>query len=204
MKKKVFAVFAAILTVCGCLGLDDNGGVDMSNKKILMVVAPNDFRDEELLTPKKIFEDAGVKVDVGSKDVTEARGVLGASVRVDVDIFSASAGDYDAVVFVGGGGAKIYFDDELANVLARDSVNSGKVTGAICIAPVILAKAGVLVNKRATVWTSLVDKSMVSVIEAGGGVYSPESVVVHGKIITACGPNAAEEFAEKILEKLSE
>lgn len=203
METKGFVVFAAILLVSGCLNTGNNGGGSMSGKKVLMVVAPLNFRDEELLTPKKVFEDAGVEVFIASKDVAQARGMMGELVTVDVDLYKASAADYDAIVFVGGGGAKTYFEDDTAHLLAKSSVNQGKVTAAICIAPAILAKAGVLKGKRATIWTSLVDKTMVSVIEAGGGAYSDAEVVVHGKVITACGPDAGEKFAEKILEAIA-
>lgn len=203
METKGFVVFAAILIVSGCLNTGSDGGGSMSGKKVLMVVAPLNFRDEELLIPKKVFEDAGVKVVIASKDVAQARGMMGELVTVDVDLYQVSAADYDAIVFVGGGGAKSYFEDEIAHLLAKSSVNQGKVTAAICIAPAILAKAGVLKGKRATIWTSVVDKSMVSVIDAGGGAYSDAEVVVHGKVITGCGPDAGEKFAEKILEAIA-
>lgn len=75
--------------------------------------------------------------------------------------------------------------------------------GAICIAPAILAKAGVLKGKKATVWSSLMDKSAVKILEKSGADYLPDSVVADGKVITATGPLAAKEFAEKIIQTAS-
>ena len=92
--------------------------VDLSGKNIVMVVAPDNFRDEELLEPKGVFEDYGANVVVASKGVNTAKGMLGAIVDIDVDLADVSVDECDAVVFVGGSGASVYFDDPLAIVKA--------------------------------------------------------------------------------------
>jgi len=56
--------------------------------------------------------------------------------------------NYDAVVFVGGGGATEYFNDSIAHKIVKESIAKGKVLAAICIAPNILANAGVLKGKK--------------------------------------------------------
>jgi len=38
--------------------------------KIAMIIAPNDFRDEEYLVPKRIFEEAGYEVTTSPKTTT--------------------------------------------------------------------------------------------------------------------------------------
>lgn len=175
------------------------GAVKMSGKKILMVVAPKDFRDEELLLPKKVFEEAGVSVTVASIGVSEALGVLGAKVRVDARLSDVAADEFDAVVFVGGGGSRVYFNDPTAHALAKAFIREGKVTAAICIAPTTLANAGVLSGRKATVWES---SETVQALRRGGAVYTGEDVTVDGNVITANGPAAAGDFARKILEAL--
>jgi protease I len=67
---------------------------------------------------------------------------------------------------------------------------------------VILAKAGVLKDKKATVWTSSLDRGPVKILKENGAEFVNEKVVRDGKIITANGPAAATEFGEKILENL--
>lgn len=47
-----------------------------------------------------------------------------------------------------------FIHNSVALRIAQDSVKLGKVLGAICIAPRILAEAGVLKGKKATVWHS--------------------------------------------------
>ncbi|PIP23942.1 MAG: hypothetical protein COX90_02420 [Candidatus Nealsonbacteria bacterium CG_4_10_14_0_2_um_filter_38_17] len=73
----------------------------------------------------------------------------------------------------------------------------------ICIAPAILAKAGVLQGKNATVWSSAMDKSAVKILKDNEAVFEDKPVVAHGKIITASGPAAAEEFGQVIVKVLA-
>jgi len=173
----------------------------MEGKKILMIVAPENFRDEEFLEPKKVFEDNGVNVVVASKDVSEAKGMLGATAKIDLDIKDVNVDEYDAIVFVGGSGSSIYYNDENALNIAREAYNKGKIVAAICIAPGILANAGILNGKKATIWNG--DEQYKSILEKGGAQYTGNNIEQDGNIITANGPHAAKEFGEKILKSLS-
>jgi protease I len=163
-----------------------------------MIVAPTDFRDEELAQPKAVFEQAGALVTVASKGVKEATGMFGARAAIDRDSSELSATDYDAVVFIGGAGASVYFDDRQIQALAKDVYDQGKLVAAICIAPSTLANAGILAGKKATAFSSEVGN-----LQAKGAVYSQEPVVVDGKIVTASGPAASEAFGQKIVELLN-
>lgn len=173
-------------------------------KSVLMVIAPRDFRDEELLVPKEMFEKAGMAVTVASVKAGEARGVLGRVVKVDAAVSGVNASDFDAVVFVGGGGVDSHSLFENANFLdlARNAYRKGKIVSAICLAPKILANAGLLEGKRATVWLDGT-RSQEKYIEARKAMFRSESVVRDGSIITACGPSAAKEFAESIIGALT-
>ena len=166
--------------------------------KVLMVVAPRNFRDEEYQKPRQVLEAAGWQIEVASKGVNEATGMLGAKVKIDKDISQVNVDDYQGVVFVGGTGAAVYFEDQTALALAKTAFEKGKVVGAICIAPSILANAGILQGKRATAFSSeqgnLTEK---------GAQYTGEPVGVDGKIVTANGPGAAEEFGKKLVNKLT-
>ena len=86
----------------------------------------------------------------------------------------------------------------------KREVKQNKVLAAICISPIILTKAGVLKGKKATVWSSPLDKSWIKVLqESGQAIYQEEDVVVDGKIITANGPAAAGRFGQAIVEVLA-
>jgi protease I len=69
---------------------------------VLMVVAPQNFRDEELLHPKAVFEREGAVVDVASTTADVARGMLGAEVKPDLVLSAVDPHRYAAIVLVGG------------------------------------------------------------------------------------------------------
>lgn len=174
-----------------------------SDKKTLMVIAFRDFRDEEYFTPKKILEDAGLEVKTASNKKGVAIGADGGETEVDFLISEINPDDFNAIIFIGGPGCLNALDSEDSYHLIREAVSKEKILAAICISPVILAKAGTLKGKNATVWNSALERSPVRTLEDNGAIYEDESVVIDGKIITANGPAAAKEFAEEIVRLLT-
>jgi protease I len=165
--------------------------------KALMVIAPTGFRDEELFEPKHILEQSGIEVTVGSLTRNAAKGMLGGQITPDITINEVSVEDYDTVIFVGGTGASVYWNDALAHKLIQQATSLDKIVAAICIAPVTLANAGVLEGKKATVWSSEGNQ-----ITQRGGVYTGEAVEKDGNIITASGPSHAQAFGQEIVKAL--
>jgi protease I len=172
---------------------------NLQGANILMVIAPKDFRDEELFTPKELFLTAGANVAVASTTLDTCIGMLGGKVRPDVDLAVANMADFDALVFVGGAGATVLWDNPQAHALAQTAKGANKLIGAICLAPVILAKAGLLNGVEATCF-----KSAQADLVAGGAIFKPDAVVTHQGIVTADGPLAAKPFAEKMIALLRE
>ncbi|MFH1578198.1 MAG: DJ-1/PfpI family protein [Candidatus Omnitrophota bacterium] len=166
-------------------------------KRAVMIIAENNFRDEELLEPKKILEDAGINVLVASLTQADSAGMLGAKVKPDMKLADINVEEFDAVIFVGGSGASIYWDNPIAHKIARDAYSANRIVAAICIAPVTLAKAGLLKGKKATVWPSEAEK-----IKSAGAVYTAGDVERDGFIITASGPLAASMFGEEVRNAL--
>lgn len=171
--------------------------------KIAMVIAFKDFKDEEYFVPKEVFEKAGVKVVTLSDSLGIAIGAEGGEAKIDCLVKDAIASKYDVVIFIGGPGAQKYLGNPDFYRLAKETVGADKILGAICIAPAILAKAGVLNGKRATVWSSALDKSAIKILKENGAIFQDEDVVADGRLVTANGPAAAEEFGEKIVELLT-
>lgn len=171
--------------------------------KILMIVAPTEFRDEEYFIPKYVFINAGFNVITASKDVNIARGKLGGITNVDIDISNVNVENYEAVVFVGGMGALVYQDDSIINNLILNASSKNKIVAAICIAPVILATSGILKNKNATVFNDK-NNEQSKLLNLNGAIYTGSDVEVNGNFITANGPLAAEKFAKKIVEVLND
>jgi protease I len=161
--------------------------------RVLMVVAPERFRDEELFDTRAVLASRGHSVLVASTRAGVCAGSRGGHALAEAVLGDQQAADFDAVVFVGGGGSKLLWRDEDALRLAREAQAVSKVLGAICLAPVILANAGVLRGKNATV-----AGTEAKTIEAEGAEYTGPGVTVDGNIVTANGPKSSTAFGESI------
>ena len=173
---------------------------DVSEKKILMVVAQEKFRDEEFFEPRDIFEDEGISITVASNEKKEATGVLGGTVKPDIAISDVNIADFDAIVISGGGGSREYlWDNKILHELVVQAFDMEKVVAAICISPVVLAKAGILEGKRATVFGN---PDSIAELKKADAIYEDEDVIVVDNIITARDPASAMKFGEAVLEGL--
>jgi len=171
----------------------------LTSKKVAMIIAPRNFRDEEYFQPKVVLQAEGAMIDtIADTKEEEATGMKGGKAKIDKTLDKAKAVDYGAVVFVGGSGAAKYFTNQKAISLAKEAVEANKVVGAICIAPSILANAGVLEGKKATCFSSEKQK-----LQKTGAQVQDKPVVVDGKIITASGPEAAMDFGRELVKALS-
>jgi len=167
-------------------------------KKIAIVAASKDFRDEEYFIPQEVFEKEGLSFEVFSDKKGVLVGAYGGEGFAGKEIGELDVDGFSGIVFVGGSGAMKLLDNEESYRVVKESVKSGKILAAICISPVILAKAGVLRGKKVTVWSSSMDKSAIKEVEDYGGEYKKERVVRDGGIITGEGPEVAEEFAKEV------
>ncbi len=171
--------------------------MDLKGKKVLMIIASSNFRDEEYLVPQEIFKSQGLEVVTASSSLEISRGMLGTKIKPNILITQVKVTDYEAICFVGGVGAVEYWENKTAHNIAQEAVAQNKVLAAICIAPVILANANVLKGKKATVFVSEAGK-----LKAKGVNYTGTEVEVEGNIITANGPQAAEKFAKALVTLL--
>ena len=169
-------------------------------KHVLFIVAVRGYQDIEYGTPKTMLEDAGYTVTTASAQTGQSSGKQGGITQATVALQDVNIQDYDAIVFVGGPGAVEYQQDTGAHRIISDSLEAEKILAAICIAPTILAYAGALQDKAATVWNG--DGEQSAVLENNGARFQDQPVVQDGAIITANGPDAAEAFAEAIIQQL--
>ena len=170
----------------------------LSGRRVLMVIAKEQFRDEEYAVPRRILEQEGAVVTVASSVTKPAKGMLGMTVTPDLTIDQADPKQFDAVIFVGGMGSTEYWDNPVAHRLARTTYDQGKVTSAICLAPMTLANAGLLTNKRATMWPSESQQ-----FKSKGVIYTGKPVERDGQVITGSGPEAAESFGRAVADALA-
>lgn len=167
---------------------------------LLFVIAPERFRDEELDIPKRIFEEAGIGVDIASTAPGKCRGMLGVSAEASLALDDVDPGDYAGIVIVGGTGSQDHlWGSGRLQALARAFFEQGRVVAAICLAPVVLARAGILAGRQATVYPS---PEAVQEMERAGANLVNISVVADMQVVTANGPGASSRFADMILTKL--
>jgi protease I len=160
---------------------------------VVMVIAPTVFRDEEYAEPKAILEVRGATVTTASVTPGECVGRFGLRATATMSVADAAKRSWDAVIFVGGGGAEVFFDDDAAHTLASAQAASDHILAAICIAPSTLAHAGLLDGVRATAFPSREDD-----LKAHGAIWTGKPVTIDGRIITGNGPEAATEFGEAV------
>jgi len=170
----------------------------VEGKRVLLIISFKDFRDEEFKIPFEVFAGAGIKVDVASDQTGKAMGALGLEVQVNLSLEMVDVDLYDAIIFVGGPGTpKHLWGNPEAVRIAKEAYEKGKIIGAICLAPGVLAEADIVNGVKVTAFHTARSK-----LVQAGAVFMDEDVVVDGNIITASGPQAARKFANEILKAL--
>jgi 4-methyl-5(b-hydroxyethyl)-thiazole monophosphate biosynthesis len=120
-------------------------------------------------------------------------------ISVDMMIPEVNVHDVDAVICPGGGvGTDNLRKHPKVLDIIRKAHQANKLVAAICAAPAVLADAGVLHDRRCTIYPGMEDE-----LTQGGGIPSDEVVVVDGNIITSRGPATALPFALRVAEYMA-
>lgn len=173
-------------------------------KKIAFVIAFKDFRDEEYFETKELLENNGFKVKTFSNEKGIAIGRFGGEAIIKETIDNIDSNEFDALVFAGGSGAIDFLDNEVSYGIIKEFLSTNKLIAAICIAPVVLSRAGILKGKNATVWSSNMDKSAIKILKEHNAIFKDNPVVCDNNIVTGNGPEAIHEFSKAIIDKLNE
>ncbi len=166
--------------------------------RALFIVAQSGYRDIELIEPLRILKAAGHLCTIASVKAGDAQGADG-HVAAVVSVKDVKVDDFDAVIVIGGPGAPKLAEHPEVLQLLRDAKARQKKLAAICIAPTILAKAGVLNGRQATVFETAESKR---ILQQGGAIFVGKPVVVEPGLVTGNGPRAAAEFGRKVAEML--
>jgi len=162
----------------------------MRDKRILIIISQRNFCDEEYRKTREIFESFGIICKVAATELLPAVGMQGIYINPDFLLGKIKPNEYDALCFIGGVGCTVYWHDKDVHNLVIEANNEELLIGAICLAPVILANAGLLKNKRATVYPSA-----ENYIKKKGVLYTGKRIETDKNIVTAMDPKAAEIFA---------
>lgn len=169
--------------------------------KVLIALAPEKFRDEELAAPVAALQNAGIGFDIASTRRGPCTGMPGSKAIATLSFEEVDPNLYDGIIIVGGSGSQSYlWEDKILPVLVKYLRDKGKVVAAICLAPVILARAGILKGKKATHFDN---PAVFREMKIGGAIVVDQPVVTDTRIITANGPAASEAFAEAVVKALT-
>ncbi len=166
---------------------------------MIYIYLANGFEETEMIAPLDLIRRAGLGVKtVSITNDPLVTGSHGITVRADTTVFD---GDYDVtkaemVVLPGGlpGTTNLEASEKVREALTY-AYENGKYTCAICAAPSVLGKMGLLKGKRAVCYPGF-EKYLDGAINTDG------RCELDGKVITAVGMGAAVEFGLKIVEAL--
>lgn len=162
--------------------------------KIYMFLADG-FETVEALAPVDVMRRAGLQVVtvsiMGRKEVLSAQDV---NVVADILFDDCNFIDADAVVLPGGsvGTENMSACEPLRAVVDRMN-NEGKLIAAICAAPMVFGRMGILKGRKATCYPGCEG-------DLTGAEYTAATVQNDGNIITACGPGVSFDFGFAIVE----
>lgn len=155
------------------------------------------FEEIEALTAVDLLRRAEIQVKTVS--IMEDKMVYGAhGIGVEADIlFREGLYDKCAMLILPGGmpGTENLCNHKGLNEELKDFAAAGKPVAAICAAPMVLGRAGLLRGHKATIYAGME-------AELAGAQAMDERVVVSGNMITSKGPGTAMDFALALIEYL--
>ena len=164
--------------------------------KILVPLADG-FEEIEAVTIIDVLRRAEIQVTVAALSDGVVVGSRGIKVEPDATLSELDLDSFDAVVLPGGMDGTLHMmEDERLIEALRGMHAKGKLTAAICAAPMVLAKAGIVSGVPITAHPSVLDR-------LGDAEVRPRPrVVCSGSVMTSQGPGTAMEFALALVEEL--
>ncbi|MGD0885154.1 MAG: DJ-1 family glyoxalase III [Thermodesulfovibrionales bacterium] len=154
------------------------------------------FEEVEAIALVDVLRRADIDVVVAGLHDGPIESARKVRVLPDTTIDTIRGEDFDMIVLPGGQpGSDNLNADSRVKALLRDFYAKGKLTGAICAAPYVLASAGILEGKRVTSYPTYRDR-------LGNSVYEESIVVEDANVVTSRGPGTALYFSLAIVEKL--
>lgn len=163
----------------------------------VFVFLANGFEEIEAIAPIDIFRRAEIEtITVSITDSKQVCGAHGISVLADV-LFSDTEFSGADLLFLPGGmpGTKNLDEHDGLKSLIANQIELGRLVAAICAAPSILGKMGLLQNKEAICYPGFENQLL-------GATISESKIVKSGLISTAKGAGVAIQFALKLVEDL--
>ena len=165
--------------------------------KVLVPLAQG-CEELEAVTIIDLLRRARVDVVTAGLDGEPVRGSRGTVLVPDTTLDDVLTTEFDMVVLPGGlPGADHLAQDPRVIRLLQDHAADGKIVAAICAAPKVLARAGLLDGKQATSFPGVLLDLDVPALTVKN-----EAVVMDGNLVTSRGPGTAMDFALELIELL--
>ena len=167
-------------------------------KKVLILLAEG-FEEIEALGTADILRRMGAEVVLAGMKKSAIAGSHNIIVNSDALFDDLDLNEFDAVVLPGGlpGSLNLYNDERVIDIL-HAFAGENKVTAAICAAPMVLDKAGLLENRRFTMYPA---EDLYKYLR-DNKLPQNDMVVADGKVITGTGPGATPYFAAAVAAAL--
>ena len=167
-------------------------------RKVLLLLA-NGFEEIEALGTADVLRRMGVEVTLAGMTDLQVAGSHNMPVVCDALFDKVNTAEFDGVILPGGlpGATNLYDDERVINLLINFAAEN-KITAAICAAPMVLDKAGLLENRSFTMYPA---EDLYKYLRDNKRPQS-DLVVADGKVITGKGPGATFKFAAAIAEAL--
>ncbi len=153
------------------------------------------FETVEALAPVDVMRRAGIDVvTVSVMPGPEVASAQGVTVAADVMFEDAAFDDADALVLPGGSvGTENLSAHKPLRALLLSAFGKGTLVAAICAAPMVLGRTGILDGRKATCYPGCES-------DLFGAEYTAAAVERDGNVLTACGPGASFDFGFAIVE----
>lgn len=160
-----------------------------------LIFLANGFEDCEALLTRDVLIRSGIEIVTSSistsKDVTSSFNI---HLSADISIDEVDSKDYDFLVLPGGGkGTMNLKESSKVDAIIDEFAHDNKLLCAICAAPSVLGRKGLLKEKRYTCFAGC---------QEGEGIFTGNEVEIDGNIITARSMAYSLPFALAIIGKL--
>lgn len=167
-----------------------------ASRAVLVPLAPG-FEEIEAVTVIDVLRRAGLVVRVAGLEARRVTGSHGITLEADCLLDEVVAEELAMLVLPGGmPGTTNLAADERILALVRELEASGRRVGAICAAPLVLERAGVLAGREVTAYPGVRDRL------PSARVLTEPAVVASGPLLTSQGVGTALEFALAIVAAL--
>jgi len=169
------------------------------NRTVLVFLSQRFFSEEAVGGLRAGLKEFGLATKTVARDTGLCISMDMTVLRPDFVLADVRVEDFRALALADGSGAILYWADTLLHALCRRFIAACKPVASVGVANVVLARAGLLKGKKATI---LAERNAVAELKAAGATYVANPVVTDGLLLTAADSENSEELGKVLGHKL--